>query len=203
MQPKAMMWSIFDDRWRDDDVLEKLAGTVCRRMTTRRLPFILPMNTKDTTEKLINEGIILKAATIDELAAKMKKEGPSLGIGADLNVDTLKATVARYNQIANSGIDADFGKDPQKLFPCDKPPYYAVRTTLGILVTMAGPLVNENFQVIDKEGNIIPGLYACGNSAGGFNSYEFSMDADIGSLGRCTVSGYLAAKHAAGFSVDL
>ncbi|MFH0725497.1 MAG: FAD-dependent oxidoreductase [Pseudomonadota bacterium] len=203
MQPRSMMWSVFDERWRDDDVQEKLAGTVCRRMTTRRLPFILPMNTKETTEKLIAAGIILKADTLDALAAKMKMEGPSLGIGSDLDADTFKATVKRYNELAASGHDSDFGKDPQMLFPCDKPPFYAVRTTLGILVTMAGPMVNEYFQVIDKQGRIIPGLYAVGNCSGGFNSYEFSMDADIGSLGRCCVSGYLAAKHAAGVSVEI
>ncbi len=203
MQPRSMMWSIFDERWKDDDVLEKLAGTVCRRMTTRHIPFVLPMNTKETTEKLIAAGIILKADTIDELAAKMNKQGPSLGIGADLDIDVFKTTVERYNHLARLGHDKDFGKDPQMLFPCDKPPYYAIRTTLGILVTMAGPMVNEDFQVIDKQGKVIPGLYAVGNSSGGFNSYEFSMDADIGSLGRCTVSGYLAAKHAAGVSVEI
>jgi fumarate reductase flavoprotein subunit len=198
MQPRSMMWTIFDERWRDDDVLEKLAGSVCRRMITKHFPIILPFAAREAHEKLIKEGIILKANTLDELAARMNKVGPSLGIGADLDVDTFKATVARYNQVAKSGHDDDFGKDPQKLFPCDKPPYYAIRTTVGILVTQAGPLVNENFQVVDKVGKVIPGLYACGNSSGGFNSYEFSMDADVGSLGRCCVSGYLAAKHAAG-----
>ena len=201
LQPHSMMWTIFDDKWRDDDVEVKLGGTVCRRMTTRLIPFILPMNTKEATEAMIKAGIILKADTIDELAAKMKKAGPSLGIGDDLDVKRFKDTFARYNQLMKAGHDEDFGKDPHKLVTLDKPPYYACRTTMGILVAQGGPYVNENFQVIDKENKVIPGLYACGNVAGGFNSYEFSMDADIGSLGRCVVSGYLAAKHAAGEKV--
>ncbi len=203
MQPRSMMWTIFDERWRDDDVLEKLKGTVCRRMTTRRIPFVLPFNTKKCVEKLIEAGIVLKANTLEDLAVKMKKEGPALGIGADLDVNVFKDTVTRYNKMAKAGRDEDFGKDPQALFPCDKPLFYAVRTTVGILVTIGGALVNENFQVVDKQGRVIPGLYACGNNAGGFNAYEYSMDADIGSLGRCCVSGYLAAKHAAGVSVEL
>lgn len=202
MQPRSMMWTIFDEKWKDDDVLEKLKGTVCRRMTTRRVPFILPFNTKESTEKLIAAGIILKADTIEALAAKMNKEGPALGIGADLDVNVLKNTLERYNTLAKAGYDEDFDKDPQTLFMLDKPPYYAVRTTVGILVTQAGPLVNDNFQVLDKQGKVIEGLYACGNNAGGFNSYEYSMDADIGSLGRCCVMGYLAAKHAAGVDVE-
>ncbi|HEY3275575.1 MAG TPA: FAD-binding protein [Syntrophorhabdaceae bacterium] len=201
MQPKSMMWTIFDERWKDDNVLENLAGTVCRRMTTRRIPLVLPMNSKKATEKMIEAGIIIKANSIEELAAKMIKEGPALGIGGDLNVDVFKATVARYNELAKSGRDKDFGKDPQTLFPCDKPPYYAVRTTVGILVAQAGPLVNDKFQVMNKEGKVISGLYACGNNAGGFNQYEYSMDADIGSLARCCVTGYLAAKYAAGVPV--
>jgi fumarate reductase flavoprotein subunit len=181
--------------------LEKLAGTVCRRMTTRRLPLVLPMNSKKATEKMIAAGIILKANTLDELAAKMIKEGPALGIGGDLKTDVFKAEIARYNKLAKAGKDEDFGKDPQTLFAIDKPPFYAVRTTVGILVAQAGALVNGKFQVTDKEGKVIPGLYACGNNAGGFNQYEYSMDADIGSLARCCVSGYLAAKIAAGVPV--
>ncbi|MFY9396773.1 MAG: FAD-dependent oxidoreductase, partial [Desulfomonilia bacterium] len=63
MQPKSMMWTIFDERWKDEEVLEKLKGTVCRRMTTRRFPLALPMNTRTATEKMIEAGIILKADT--------------------------------------------------------------------------------------------------------------------------------------------
>jgi len=198
MQPRSMMWTVFDEKWRDDDVLEKVAGTVCRRMTTRRIPFVLPFNTKEANEKLIQAGVILKGNTLEELATKMNQAGPSLGIGADLDVNTFKATVQRYNDLARKGEDEDFYKDPQKFFALDKPPYYAVRTTVGILVAQGGPLVNDNFQVVEKEGKVIPGLYACGNVAGGFNGFEFDMIADIGSLGRACISGYLAAKHAAG-----
>jgi fumarate reductase flavoprotein subunit len=201
MQPHAMMWSVFDERWRDQDILEKLAGSVCRRMTTRRTNFILPMNLTEMTEKFIKAGIILKADTIEELAAKMNQAGPKLGIGADLDVNTFKSTVERYNQLAKSGHDSDFGKDPQMFFPCDKPPYYAIRTGYGILVVQAGALINENFQPIDKEGKVFQGLYACGNVAGGFNAYEYSMTVDKGSLGRATTMGYLAAKYAAGQKV--
>jgi len=201
LQPHSMMWTIFDDQWRDDDIEVKLGGTVCRRMTTKKIPFVLPMNTKEATEAMIREGIIIKADTIDELANKMLKAGPALGIGSDLDIDKFKATFARYNEQMKAGRDEDFGKDPHKLVVLSKPPYYACRTTMGILVAQGGPYVNENFQVIDKQNKVIPGLYACGNVAGGFNSYEFSMDADIGSLGRCCVSGYIAAKHAAGEKV--
>ena len=35
--------------------------------------------------------------------------------------------------------------------------------------TMGGIRINENTQVIDKEGNVIPGLYAAGEATGGIH----------------------------------
>jgi len=198
MQPHSMMWTIFDNQWRNDDVLERLGGTVCRRMTTHKLPFILPMNTRANTEKMIDAGVILKANTIEELAEKMLAEGPALGIGAETSVETIRTSFERYNHLCQKGNDEDFGKDPTLMIRLEKPPYYACRTCVGLLVVQAGPLVNDDFQVLDKQGRVIPGLYACGNVAGGFNSFEYSMDADFGSLGLACVSGYIAGKHAAG-----
>ena len=170
-------------------------------MTTRHVPFILPMNTIKNTEKMVEAGVILKANTLKELYQKMREEGPKLGIGGDFTDEDMQATVDRYNEICKKGEDVDFGKDPQCLVPIDKPPYYACRTTVGILVTQAGPLVDDHFRVYDKDNRPIPGLFACGNVAGGFKQYEYSMNADIGSLGRCAISGYVAAKTAAGEKV--
>lgn len=198
MQPHSMMWTIWDDKWKDDDVLYRLKGTVCRRMTTRSIPFILPMNTKEATQKMIDAGVIIKANSIPELVHKMVEKGPSLGIGNNMKEPVLQATIDRYNELAKKGDDEDFGKDPRALIEINKPPYYACRTTVGVIVCTGGPIVDEYFRVMDKNGGIIPGLYACGNNAGGYNQYEYDMPTDVGSLGRACVSGYLAAKHAAG-----
>jgi fumarate reductase flavoprotein subunit len=201
IQPKSMMWTIFDENWRDPDVVDKLKGTVCRRMTTKHVPFILPMNTIKNTEKMIEGGVILKADTLPELFKKMRAEGPKLGIGADFTDEDIMATINRYNELCAKGVDEDFGKDANCLVPIGKPPYYACRTTVGILVTQAGPLVDDHYRVYDQDNKPIEGLFACGNVAGGFNAYEFCMNADIGSLGRCAISGYVAAKTAAGEKV--
>lgn len=201
MQPRSMMWTIFDENWRDPEVVSKMKGTVCRRMTTKFVPFILPMNTIENTEKMIKGGVIIKANTIDELLRKMHEEGPKLGIGGDFKDDVILASIKRYNELCAKGVDEDFGKDARTLIAINKPPYYACRTTVGILVTQAGPLVSDRYEVFDKENRPIPGLFAAGNVAGGFNQYEFSMNSDIGSLGRCAISGYVAAKTAAGESV--
>ena len=53
---------------------------------------IIPM-----LEGMIEDGLVFKADTIEELAEKM-----------GLPADTLAATVARYNELAQKGVDEDF-----------------------------------------------------------------------------------------------
>ena len=50
-----------------------------------------------------------------------------------------------------------------------------------------GLRINGKAQVIDLEGNVIPGLYAGGESSGGGNQHG---------LGRCLVHGYIAGSNA-------
>ena len=52
----------------------------------------------------------------------------------------------------------------------------------------AGMRINEKCQVLDMNGEFIPGLYCGGESAGGFNQHG---------MGRCTVQGYIAGREAA------
>ncbi len=209
VQPYARMWTIFDDKFRDPEVLSKLKGTICRRMTTvyHTMPGpegIMPFCTEQCTDDLVESGLILKADTLEELADMMLERGPEFGIGSELDKDTLLATVERYNSICAEGYDWDFGKDPQCLYPIDQPPYYAVRTGVGFLVTQSGVYVNEHMQVLSKDvdRHPIPGLYAIGNVASGFNAFEFSIDTNLGSLGRCATTGWIAANEIAGVAID-
>ena len=39
-------------------------------------------------------------------------------------LETLQATIDRYNELAAAGLDTDFGKPASRLFPIDTPPYY-------------------------------------------------------------------------------
>lgn len=209
IQPYARMWTIFDDKFRDPETVAKLKGTVCRRMTTlyHTMPGpdgIMPFCTEQCTDDLVDSGLILKADSLEELAALMLERGPEFGIGSELDVDGFLAEVARYNELCAEGYDWDFGKDPQCLIPIDEPPFYAVRTGCGFLVTQSGVYVNEHMQVLsaDADRHAIPGLYAVGNVASGFNAYEFSMDTNLGSLGRCATTGWIAANEISGVAID-
>jgi succinate dehydrogenase/fumarate reductase flavoprotein subunit len=100
---------------------------------------------------------------------------------------TLLATVERYNSLVDSGEDIDFGK-PGPQYKIRTPPFYAAWATPVIHDTRAGLRINARCQVIDMNGQVIPGLYCAGESAGGFNQHG---------MGRCATQGYIAGINAA------
>jgi succinate dehydrogenase/fumarate reductase flavoprotein subunit len=53
--------------------------------------------------------------------------------------------------------------------------------------TRAGLRINAKCQVVDMKGEVIPGLYCGGESAGGFSMHG---------LARCLCQGYIAGKNA-------
>jgi succinate dehydrogenase/fumarate reductase flavoprotein subunit len=79
----------------------------------------------------------------------------------------LEEAVARYNSFVDAGKDADFGK-PGPKHKIQKPPFYAAWSTPILHDCLAGLRINRKCQVIDLKGQVIPGLYCCGESAGGF-----------------------------------
>lgn len=107
-------------------------------------------------EAHVRLGTMLRADSLDELAQM-----------ADMPADALKATVERYNELAALGVDEDFGKDGSLLFPIKEPPFYAVARRAFSLSCLQGLTINLDSQVLDAEGEVIPGLYACGNNSGG------------------------------------
>ena len=80
------------------------------------------------------------------------------------------ASVARYNELAHKGRDEDFAKDPRQLHPIEQGPFYAfcenVRPVGFLMVTVCGLVVDAHQQVIGKDDEPIPGLYATGNCSG-------------------------------------
>jgi succinate dehydrogenase/fumarate reductase flavoprotein subunit len=103
-----------------------------------------------------------------------------------MDAATLQATVARYNRFVDAGTDADFDK-PTPQYKIQAPPFYAAWATPLVHDTRAGLRINARCQVLDLQGQVIPGLYCGGESAGGFNQHG---------LGRCTAQGYIAGTYA-------
>jgi succinate dehydrogenase/fumarate reductase flavoprotein subunit len=100
----------------------------------------------------------------------------------------LAETVARYNSFVDSGVDADFGK-PKPTYKIATPPFYAAWATPVVHDTRAGLRIDAKCRVIDMNGEVIPGLYCGGESAGGFSQHG---------LARAACQGYIAGTAAAG-----
>jgi fumarate reductase flavoprotein subunit len=149
-QPDRFAWAVWDAKYEQE--VPKMQSQCCKNMG----PPTYLWNPSQLEEALEN-GNVLTAATITELAEKMRA-----------TAETLRCTVERYNELARGGIDLDFGKHPDRLTTLEKPPYYACNMEVRRMVILSGLKINTRLQVLDKERNAIPGLYAAGNTSGSF-----------------------------------
>jgi len=91
-----------------------------------------------------------------------------------LNPKELEATVRRYNGFADAGKDSDCGRTSLasgngKLVRIEKAPFYIFPATAAMIGTYCGLKINENANVVDVFGEAVPGLYAAGETTGGFH----------------------------------
>jgi succinate dehydrogenase/fumarate reductase flavoprotein subunit len=143
---------------------------------------------------------MLQADTLEELAEK-----------AGIDAAGLAATVVRFNDMVRKGHDDDFNRgdntydnfymwgdadfDPpyRTLGLIDRAPYYAVKMESGALGTAGGPRTNGDAQVLDWDGNPIPGLYAAGNAMAAVLGEGYGGAG--GTLGPGMTFGYIAGRH--------
>ncbi len=129
------------------------------------------------------QGYFFSASTLTELAAAIQNEYQAKPIKGAV----LQATVERYNSFVESGVDQDFGKAKPK-YKIQTAPFYAAWGTPLVHDTRSGLRINARCQVMDLNGQVVPGLYCAGESAGGFNQHG---------LGRCSTQGFIAGQYAA------
>ena len=140
-QPGKVAWQVFDSKYPEE------------------LPYLgiglgkIIIATKKIQQKVARAAIM--ADSIEELAVKMK-----------MPVEAFKATVKRYNKLARMGRDLDFGKRPDRLFPIDRPPYYVGKSGYDLLAVLGGLNINWKLQPLDKDWEVIPGIYLAGNTMG-------------------------------------
>jgi urocanate reductase len=128
-------------------------------------------------------GWFFAANSLEELAGKIQSKYQKQPLpGA-----ALRETVARYNSFVESGKDADFGK-PSPKYKFRTPPFYAGWSAPCVHDCLSGLRINTKSQVLDWNGEAIPGLYCGGESAGGFNQHG---------LAKCIVEGRIAGREAA------
>ncbi len=142
----------------------------------------------------------MKADTLEELAQI-----------AGIEAEGLCAQVDRFNAMVRNGHDDEFNRGDNSydnfymwgdmefeppfrtLGVIDKPPFYAVKMEAGALGTAGGPKTNADGQVVDWQGNAIPGLYAAGNAMAAVLGDVYGGAG--GTLGPGMTFGYIAGKH--------
>jgi len=124
----------------------------------------------------------------DSIAELSEKTGIDAG-GLDL-------TVKDYNRCCAQGYDELFNKPHKYLRPLDKPKYYAAQHFPSAYGSLGGIKINHKTEVIDKNWDVISGLYAAGNDACNIygDSYVFVLPGNT--MGFAINSGRIAAENA-------
>jgi len=129
-------------------------------------------------------GFFFSADTIAELAAKIHRGHEFQRVP----LTHLVETVAKWNSYVDHGSDPEFGRGSDApMYRIEKPPFYAATLYPVWHDSYGGLRINGRAQVIDMQGEPIPGLYAGGESSGGGNQHG---------LGRALVHGYIAGTNA-------
>jgi len=145
------------------------------------------------------DGFFKRGASIEALAE-----------ACDLDPVALSATLERFNQMAETGVDQDHGRgqshadryygDPRvgsnpSLRALTEAPYYAIPVFPGDLGTKGGLVTDPKARVLRADGSHIPGLYAAGNCSSAVMGPSYPGAG--GTIGPALTFGFLAAEAVA------
>ena len=144
-----------------------------------------------SAQSYIDNGMASQGETYEELAQNMGLEGEA--------VDNFVQTMDKWNQAVANGVDEEFGRNNGMDADLSTAPFYAIKIAPGIHHTMGGIKIDTDTEVIDTEGNVIPGLYAAGETTGGVHGGN-----RIGGNAVCdfVVFGRIAGLNAATFAAE-
>ena len=188
--PGKKVWQIFDDDW-PNQLANMPTGHCCywgvvgtsEEMNFGQYIESIGQITRETVESKAT----FICDTLEELAEKM-----------EVPYEDLKATVDRYNELAYAGFDSDFGKRADRLYPIVQAPFYATEISEVMAFCMvSGLMVDANCRVLDENNEVIPGLYAAGNTAGNRFAQDYPCITMGISHGFALTFGKLAGENAA------
>lgn len=133
-------------------------------------------------DEAVELGSALKADTLESLAEQ-----------AGIPIDSLEATVKKYNAACEAGEDAEFYKDASMLLPISEAPYYALKIECNRLSTLCGVMIDADCRVLNAEGEWIEGLFAGGLDSAGF----FMADYNHAFSGSCSSFSFFTGFHSA------
>jgi 3-oxosteroid 1-dehydrogenase len=198
--PKLVLMQVWDQRSQDHSASDEYGR------------LIVPSGTDDAH--------VIRGDTLEDLSRAIadrlsRYEHATGGLRlADDFAEQLRASIARFNELAATGIDADFGRgeravqqlfngdvrdEPGRTNPTMWPisetgPYYAALVTGGTLDTKGGPKTTVDGQIVDDMERPIPGLYGVGNCVASASLRAYW--AGGATLGPIIAAAYRAARAA-------
>jgi hypothetical protein len=155
------IWAIFDQ-----DTVERAGWDL-------RFPYVA------------DNGYYFRADTIEELARQIENGHEFQRVP----LRYLGQTVETWNGYVAAGEDPEFARESDApMHPVTRPPFHALAIMVIWHDSFGGLRCNGRQQVIDMQGEPIPGLYAGGEAVGGFSKHG---------LGKGHVHGYIAGTNAA------
>lgn len=113
--------------------------------------------TPETLSYMVDNGLIYSGETIAELAENM-------GVPAD----ALEQTVKEFNEAVKADKPDEFGRTTWEN-TIETGPFYAPSFSPAVHHTMGGLEINGNAEVLNTDGEVIPGFYAAGEVTGGIH----------------------------------
>ncbi|HVJ05895.1 MAG TPA: FAD-binding protein [Candidatus Saccharimonadales bacterium] len=186
-QPGGRGYVIFDHDYEAHILRFKQVG--CRKPITPDMPnldrmptWVAPHDWREGARLAIEKGVIKRANSIEELGELLNFE-PGV----------LSASVRRWNETCEAGVDSELHFPPEWLIPVLKPPFYGIRIGANLFATKCGLRVNTKMQVLNTKQQVIPGLYAAFHTAGGaVGENASSLGGILHSAGLSWTSGYIA-----------
>ena len=187
--PKKTAWQVFDSEWPNQlQYMDCGHGNVSWYVDDDKVPGGSYGRNAYISQAMFDEAMAsdagVQADTIEELAEK-----------TGVPVEEFCATIERYNELAKKGVDEDFGKRADRMFAIENPPFYGYKLTdTVLLVCMGGLETTVDFEVLDTNDDVIPGLYAVGNAQGGRFLVDYPLPCPGISHGMAMTHGMLVGR---------
>ena len=201
-QPGSIIYSVWDSDWKTV-LLNQIAGHLALKNwdeeSVEKIGGYMEAAIGSGAEGDDTSGKYLYCAdTLEELFEYM---GMEEGVAANA-----LAEIEAWNAAREAGVDTEFGRDPEMLWPIATPPFYGFvgdkRVGGGSLVATSGLLCTGDQQVQGQGFEPIKGLYATGNCCGGRFPMGYNGIMNGVSIGMCLTLGMTLGESLATGNLD-
>jgi 3-oxo-5alpha-steroid 4-dehydrogenase len=174
-------------RFCNEDLYQSLLGEICLWEQKGRVWLVLDDDLYEQPQ------LPTEITAVGDTWEELEKEAGVFPEGSLVN------TMRLYNEHAAKGVDPVFHKADLWIKPLTTPPYVVLDLTSDNYVfysafSLGGLHTRPTGEVLDADGEVIPGLYAAGRTASGLPAHGYNSGL---SLADATFSGRLAGEAAA------